>query len=204
MQPGRGTSALLDEGSSDATIGSPRQTWTGGWPQTPREFEALMDHPQPRPLLDQLVYYAFRRLRDVGDAEDVVQEVLVRAYADRAKRKGVQRVVPYLYRMVANECTVRCRRNGNRPLSLESIGLERAADERNSLSVVQELHWIEGLLSQLPHHQAEVIRLRVLDELPLAEIAEIVGCSLSTAKSRLCYGLQKLRRIVPNPEEDER
>ena len=199
MQPGRGTSALLDEGLSDVPIGPPRQTWTGGWPQTPREFEALVDC-----LLDQLVWYAFRRLRDIGDAEDVVQEVLVRAYADRSKRRNVARVVPYLYRMVVNECTVRYRRTGNRPLSLESIGVEQAADERNSLSVVQELHWIEGLLSHLPHPQAEVIRLRVLDELTLAEIAEIVGCSLSTAKSRLCYGLQKLQRIVPRPEEDER
>ena len=205
MQPGGSTSALRDETSSDVpTEPLARQPgWEGGWPQTPVEFEVLMDQ-----VLDRLVWYAFRRLRDQGDAEDVVQEVLVRAYADRDKRRNVVRVVPYLYRMVANACAERYRRSGIRPLSIDSVRLEEAPDERNQaserISAVDELQWIEQLLSRLPGRQADVVRLRVLDELPLADVAEIIGCSLPTTKSRLYYGLQKLRRMVPKPEEGKR
>ena len=205
MQPGGRTSALLDDTSSDAATSRPEaaQVWTGGWPQTPREFEVLLDR-----LLDRLVWYAFRRLRDFGEAEDAVQDVLVRAYAGRIKRKNVVRVVPYLYRMVANACAERYRRSGIRPLSIDSVRLEEAPDERNQaserISAVDELQWIEQLLSRLPGRQADVVRLRVLDELPLADVAEIIGCSLPTTKSRLCYALQKLRRMVPRPEEGKR
>ena len=56
--------------------------WDGPWPQSPDEFAGLVDA-----YLDRLVRYAFRRLGNVQDAEDVVQEVLVRAFADRAKRR---------------------------------------------------------------------------------------------------------------------
>lgn len=192
-----GTPILLDDSKPDTPI----QAWTAGWPQTAREFEALVDH-----VLDRLVWFAFRRLRDQGEAEDAVQEVLVRAYADRDKRRNVERVVPYLYRMVANACAERCRRPGYKPLSFEELRLDEAPDDPgrapDQMAAVEHLHWIEDLLSRIPADQAEVIRLRVLDELSLADIAEVVGCSLSTAKSRLCYGLQKLRRIVPNPEVD--
>jgi RNA polymerase sigma factor (sigma-70 family) len=197
------TPVLPDEDTPDVPMQqSARQTWSAGWPQTSREFEELLDH-----VLDKLVWYAFRRLRDQGDAEDVVQDVLVRAYADRDKRKNVERVVPYLYRMVANACAERCRRAGYRPLSFESLRLDEAPNEPgkacDQMAAVEHLHWIEDLLSRIPADQAEVIRLRVLDELPLAEIAEVVGCSLPTAKSRLYYGLQKLRRHVPGPEVDK-
>lgn len=179
------------------------EIWSSGWPQTPREFEALVDR-----VLDRLVRYAVRMLGSIDDAEDVVQEVLVRVYADRVKRKNVERVVPYLYRMVSNACLDRRRRERNRPAPIELARLEDIPDEGNEahtqVEAIDELRWIEHHLSQLPTKQAEVIRLRVLDDLPLIDIAQIVGCSLSTAKSRLCYGLRKLRQVVPDPKEDAR
>ena len=174
--------------------------WSEGWPQSREEFEALVDN-----VLDRLVWYAFRMLGSIDDAEDVVQEVLVRVYADRVKRRNVERVVPYLYRMVANACNERRRRDRNRPAAIELDRLDNVPDEKNGeqtrIAIVDELQWIEQLLSQLPAKQAEVIRLRVIDDLPLSDIARILGCLLPTAKSRLCYGLRKLRQIVPDPKE---
>ena len=179
------------------------QVWSNGWPQTREEFEALVDN-----VLDRLVRYAFSMLRSVDDAEDVVQEVLVRVYTDRVKRKNVQRVVPYLYRMVANACLERLRRDRKQPAQIESNRLNDVPDEKNNtrtqIVAIDELEWIEQLLSQLPAKQAEVVRLRVIDDLPLSDIAQILGCMLPTAKSRLCYGLRKLRQIVPAPKEGNR
>ena len=179
------------------------EIWSGSWPQTREEFEALLVN-----VLDRLVRYAFRLLGSVDDAEDVVQDVLVRVYADRVKRRDVQRVVPYLYRMVANACAERRRRERNRPAAIESVRLEEIPHEQNDVQTqitdVDGLRWIEQLLIQLPPKQAEVVRLRVIDDLTLADIAIILRCSLPTAKSRLCYGLRKLRQIVPAAKEDDR
>jgi hypothetical protein len=72
----------------------------GRWPQSVEQFEVLVEAVQ-----DELVHFAFCRLRSLEDAEDAVQDVLVRAYLEREKRRAVTGVRPYLFRMVANRCT---------------------------------------------------------------------------------------------------
>src|SRR5688572_11156834 len=79
-------------------------TYDSGWPQTVPEFEQLVDA-----YLDRLVRFAVRKLGNLQDAEDVVQNVLTGVFRDRAKRRGVAAVGPYLYRSVANACIDRLR-----------------------------------------------------------------------------------------------
>ena len=169
--------------------------WDGPWPQSPDEFAGLVDA-----YLDRLVRYAFRRLGNVQDAEDVVQEVLVRAFADRAKRRKTSAVGPYLYRSVANACTDLLRRRTGSAGGFREVGEEGPVDESKNPSEValaaEELRRAERLLSRLPDAQAEVVRLRVFDELRLREIADVVGCSVNTVCSRLRYGFRKLRDLV--------
>jgi len=170
-------------------------TWEGGWPQTIGEFERLVGVFQ-----DRLVRYAFRRLSDFHEAEDVAQEVFVRAYAERERLKTIARVGPYLYRMAANLCTdiLRKRRTGVVPFDDPEVQEIPTTCPNGSevASAAEELRRIETTLSRLPHRQAEVIRLRVFDELRLGEIAEVLRCPLATVKSRFRYGLEKLRAIV--------
>jgi len=174
--------------------------WTGGWPQSPHEFRALLDAH-----LNRLVRYAFRLLGNIQDAEDVVQEVLVRAFADRSKRKHISAVCPYLFRSVANACTDLLRRRNCSVVFREEISIEETLGRRNNPSEVaaagEELRRAQQLLGRLPEAQAEVIRLRVFDELRLSEIAEVVGCSVNTVCSRLRYGFRKLRNLVGEKQE---
>ncbi len=171
--------------------------WDGGWPQTLSDFERLVEAFQ-----DRLVGYAFRRLGNLHDAEDVVQDVFVRAYHSRTQRKTVTCVSAYLYRMVSNLATtlLRKRKRQGRSLSLNQV--ETAELSTNNLDGLQavaaseELRRVETFLCRLPHRQAEVIRLRVFDELLLREIAEVIGCPLGTVKSRWAYGLEQLRQII--------
>jgi RNA polymerase sigma-70 factor (ECF subfamily) len=155
--------------------------------------------------LDRLVRYAFGRLGSVQDAEDVVQDVLVRVFRDRSSEGQISTVGAYLYRCVANGC-VDFRRKRNRTAGLhEESDVEAVASAPRSPTVgaeaVEELRRIERLLGRLPETQAEVVRLRVFDELTLAEIAEVVGCSVNTVCSRLRYGFRKLREFVAEEEE---
>lgn len=173
----------------------PGDAWGCGWPQTPREFEAFVDA-----YLDRLVRYAARRLGNVHDAEDVVQEVLVRAYTERVKYLAVAQTGPYLYRMVANACTDSLRKCPDCMKSIEDVGPgEACSHERipsEAATMNEETRRVEELLRLLPEDQAEVIRLRVFGELRLREIAETLGCPVDTVSSRLRYGFKKLRQIV--------
>ena len=93
-----------DEPASTAQRVKPGE-WTSGWPQSPAEFEAFIDVFQ-----DSLVRFAFCRLKDLGDAEDVVQDVFLKAYARRNELRHVRAVAPYLRRMVANQCIDRLKK----------------------------------------------------------------------------------------------
>ena len=151
------------------------------------------------------VRYAFRRLGNLQDAEDVAQEVLVRAYDSRTERKTVTCVSAYLYRMASNLCTNLLRTRKRRRVSSEEMEVMQLPSNQpngwEAAAASEELRRVESLLRHLPRRQAEVIRLRVLDELRLREIAEVIGCPLATVKSRLRYGLEKLREIVPRERE---
>ena len=177
----------------------PRE-WTSGWPQSPPEFEALIDVFQ-----DQLVRYAFCRLRDVCDAEDVVQEVFLKAYTRREKLRNIYPVAPYLYRMVANMCIDLLRQPRPVIVQIDEIRAEDMPNVRSvateRIAAAEQLKHADELLARLPGRQAEVLRLRVLDDLSLAEIAEMHGCSLATVKSRLRYGVARLRRILSRGKE---
>jgi RNA polymerase sigma-70 factor (ECF subfamily) len=163
----------------------------GRWPQSVEEFEILVEAVQ-----DELVHFAFCRLRSLEDAEDSVQDVLVRAYLDREKHSHVTRVRPYLFRMVANRCTdvLRQRRRAERrraPADPAELACRDVAEPP-----AHRLDEIERLLTRLPARQAETIRLRIFGCLPFAAIAEAVGVSLPTIKSRFRYGVERLRGIL--------
>ncbi len=168
--------------------------WTSPWPQSAIEFEALVDYFQ-----DRLVRFAVRKVGCLADAEDIVQEVFIKAFAQRADLSAVTKVAPYLYRMTSNLCTDRRRRTQREPSpdnlqAMERIDLSAGALER--ATATEELLRINKLLSCLPERQAEVLKLSVLDELSMAEIAVTLGTSIPTLKSRLRYGLEKLRRTM--------
>jgi RNA polymerase sigma-70 factor, ECF subfamily len=171
-----------------------------GWPQSADEFGRLLDA-----YLDRLVRYAFCRLGSVQDAEDVVQDVLVRVFRDRSRERQISTVGPYLYRCVANGC-IDFRRKRSREDGLDDKSdVESLPGEPRSptagAEAIEELRRVDRLLGRLPEAQAEVVRLRVFDELTLAEIGEVVGCSVNTVCSRLRYGFRKLREFVAQQEE---
>lgn len=183
----------------------PDEPWQDGWPQTHKAFEAFVEA-----FKDRLVWYAFRRLGDFHEAEDAIQEVFLKVYAARDRRREVLRVEPYLYRMAANACTDRFRKRKTRPpvISIEEVKADHLPDARPSAleqaAAREELCRIEQLLARLPRRHGEVLRLRVLDELSMADIAQTLGCSLAAVKSRLRDGLKKLRKWVTQEGEESR
>jgi RNA polymerase sigma factor (sigma-70 family) len=172
-----------------------RESVDQSWPQSVEEFEAVIDE-----YLDRLILYAFRRVGNLPDAEDVVQEVFAKAFVDRGKRKRVSRVSSYLYRMTANACVDLMRRRKVSAFPLDAARIETIPSHEKSpleiASAKEELCRVEELLRCLPKAQAEAIRMRVFEELPLREIAEIAGCTVNTVCGRLRYGFRKLRKIV--------
>jgi RNA polymerase sigma-70 factor (ECF subfamily) len=171
------------------------ETGPEAWPDSPEDLGKLVDR-----YSDRLLTYACRRLGDLLEAEDVVQEVFLRVLAGRGRHAAVANVAAYLFRMVTNACIdhqrVLRRRPPHVPDEVAEATPHPSADPTRLVALQEEAGRIERLFRCLPARQAETARLRVFGELSLAEIAEIEGCSVSTVNSRLRYAFAKLRQMV--------
>lgn len=141
--------------------------------------------------LDYLVRFAYYRLSNRVEAEDVVYEAVLKILEREATDIQPGSVRMYLFRTVHNLCLDRSREKGREPVSLESIDIEDTSD---SVLDLEEVDRINACLERLPSREADVIRMNVIDGLSFVEISAILSIPQSTAKSRYKSGMEKLRK----------
>jgi RNA polymerase sigma factor (sigma-70 family) len=130
------------------------------------------------------------RLLGDEDPEDVVQESFCKLYAARARLEADEaKVVAYLNRIVVNEVRGRQRR---RAVARRNAHLLQAEPERDALSVHDDRTAVLQQLARLPQRQRETLVLRYWMDLPLADIAEVMGTRVGTVKSQLSRGLETI------------
>lgn len=135
-------------------------------------------------------------LRDHHQAEDVLQETLVRAleHIDTVdvNLKG------WLFTVAYHQAMLLKRRQKVRFASVDGQD-ESVSDANPGPMLLAELNddaqRLRDLLDQLPAQQREVIRQRVYEGKRFREIAESVGCPLNTALARMHEGLKRLRSL---------
>ena len=159
-------------------------------------FRALVELNQRR-----LVGLAFGIVRNREDAEDLVQEALVRAWRSLANFDGRSQFSTWLYRIVVNVCIDHLRRRRLETLSLDE---HRGAsiDPRNSLAGAGLRDRLSRALDELsPAHRA-VLTLREVEGLSYKEIAVAVGCSLGTVMSRLFHARRRMQMLLIDDAKD--
>ncbi|MGI5214145.1 SigE family RNA polymerase sigma factor [Plantactinospora sp. CA-290183] len=130
-------------------------------------------------------------------AEDLVQNALLRAMRRWA---GVREPLAYVRRIMVNERLSLWHRIGSRELLTGMVGewsRPRAPDDRDLAEGVVVRDELLGALGGLPARMRAVLVLRYWDDLPEAEIADTLGCSVGTVKSQASRGLARLRAVLP-------
>jgi RNA polymerase sigma-70 factor (ECF subfamily) len=156
-------------------------------------FDALLKSVQ-----GQLFRYVDRLVGERVSAEDILQEVFLLIYRKIRWLENPKRFRAWAYRIASREAF--------RYLKREKHWTEQVRDEKVLETIpfksAEEIYEPE-LIGQLPQLISEispasraVLILHYLDELPLSEVAEILDISPGTAKSRLAYGLDKLRQKI--------
>jgi RNA polymerase sigma-70 factor (sigma-E family) len=118
-------------------------------------------------------------------SEDVVQDAFLQLYS---RFDQLDDPAPYLYRSVVNGCGQRRRRR-------------RVVERLQHLTVQRDVSSFEldetwNALKRLPSRRRAVVVLRYYADLPLAEIAQILGCRTGTVKSMLHRALAELKEVV--------
>lgn len=139
-----------------------------------------------------LYRYIARLLTNRETAEDVLQEVLFRICRKIVWLRDPELLRPWAFRIASRECFRQLRsekRRGEEMLDLDTLdtgaGENKAQKWEPSL-----LDWVD----ELPPASRAVIVLHYLEELSLHEVAAVLDISPGTVKSRLAYGLARLRR----------
>lgn len=142
---------------------------------------------------EQLFRYAFYRLGNRNDAEDVLQDAFLKV---ASSNREIRNPKAYLYSTVASIC-VDVLRQRNKSLSIDEKVASTQQNE-NQDAEEEEFRRIDQLLRKLPQQQSEVIRLHIHANLKFTEIAEILEQPVTTIKSRFTSGIEKLRKQFIN------
>ena len=147
--------------------------------------------------LPAILRYATALTGSPALAEDVVQEVLVRAQARWRRVSSVERPEAYVRRMVLNEYLSWRRRRSSRDLAVPPETMEglvpRVAD---AAAAHGDRDQLRRALAGLPRRQRAVLVLRFYEGLTDAEIAADLGCSTGTVRSHASRALAALRTAL--------
>ncbi len=165
----------------------------------------------------KLFGYIRHRVRDAHWAEDLTQEVFLRAFRAgyRGAYLGRSNARAWLF-TIANNCVIdflraeRSRgmitqtqlRKGDGHSGPIAVREARTGNPAAGIIRSEDQARAEQLLAKLPEPQRIVVVLKVLSELRFGEIAEVLGCSVQTVKSRMRYGLDKLQQMLPGDQEE--
>jgi RNA polymerase sigma-70 factor, ECF subfamily len=157
-------------------------------------FDDWLRRARPR-----LLRLAQSRLRDLGEAEDVVQETVLAVWRRHAAG-GVDDLDAYANRAVWQN-SIRRKSRLRDWEELENAEFEGAARVEAEAEDWLEAQEMEEAIARLPPAQAAVLRLRFYMGLSFREMAETLSIGLNTAASRTRYALQALRRgLEENPD----
>ncbi len=144
---------------------------------------------------DRLLAIAYRILRDLGLAEDAVQQTLVLAWRELPSLRDVDRFDAWLRRLLVNTCYREARKRRRWATNVHALpnDVPNAADE---YVVIVARDQLERGFRRLPPEQRAVFVFRHYLGLTLQEIADELGVPLGTAKARLHYATNALRAAL--------
>jgi RNA polymerase sigma factor (sigma-70 family) len=150
------------------------------------------------PLRPALVKYFLRRCGNVAEAEDLAQDVLMRAL-EKADWESVEQAKGYIFRIAVNRWHDRNRRALSHGIVVEwndeePFALAEESSPEHVLSNEQELYAVIAALQELSERTRDVFMLFRLEHLKQGEIAQMFGISVSAVEKHVCKAVAHLAR----------
>ena len=146
--------------------------------------------------------YILRLVRNREDALDLSQDVFLKAYQNLGKLDDASRFAPWLYRIAHNESFSLLRRkrpDGEELLPDDEAAVPARPGSRSSgvaMLPVETSIAVARAMERLNDEQREAVVLKIYEGFKFEEMAEVLGCPVSTVKSRLYTALDLLKDIL--------
>ncbi len=135
------------------------------------------------------------------DANDLAQDVFLRAYRGLRSFKGQASFTTWLYRIAVNAALNRVRSKALRlermaPIDAVDHPDPRAEDPAEAVLRGERARRVRAAIAQLPPKQRATLVLRVYEELSHEEIAAVLGSSVGACKANLFHALNRLKELL--------
>jgi len=144
---------------------------------------------------DRLLAVAYRILRDIGLAEDAVQQALVAAWRELPGLRDPDRFDAWLHRLLVHACYAEARRDRRWSSTIRVLPVDAPSGADEALAIAHRDQLDRGF-RRLPAEQRAVFVFHHWLGLSLPEVAEHLGVPLGTVKSRLHYATSSLRAAI--------
>lgn len=152
---------------------------------------------------DELLRTAYLIVWDLGEAEDLVQETLVKVAKRWPRVRRMEHPTAYARRILVHLALDGRERRTRRRRELEhgQPYIERADPGSSGLvAQIDARAELVAALASLPPRQRAVLVLRYFLDLPELAAAEALGCSVGTVKSSASRGLARLEQVLNTPQ----
>ena len=152
-------------------------------------------------LIPALRAFAWSLSRNSADADDLVQDALIKAWANRERFEPGSNLRAWLFTILRNTyytAVVRRRREVADEDGKHAATLTAPPTQEWSL----QMHALQAALAKLPDEHREALILVGAAGLSYEEAAEICGCALGTVKSRVSRARTKLARLLEGDDAD--
>jgi len=159
---------------------------------------------------DRLLNFVYRYLNSYEQAEDVVQDTLMKLYTSAHMYREIAKFSTWIFTIAANLAKSELRRlKRRRVISIHSMGFddkeyeipsETYDPEKETTSAYGEKQ-IQQAIDTLPDQFKTVILLREVQQLSYEEISRILGVSIGTVKSRINRGRLRLQKLLKELKE---
>jgi len=164
-------------------------------------FDILVSNYAP-----QIYRLALRMLGDAEEAEEALQETMIRAFRSLRKFRGNAAFGTWLYAIASKRCLTRRQRRRRQP---EIVAFDDLCEMHGSMNdpgelVIQREHGlsVQRALGALSPPTRLLMVLRYVEGLSHEEIAQVLGCTVAACRVRLCRARADFRTLLMRELDD--
>src|SRR3954470_7480272 len=147
----------------------------------------------------QIYRVCYRFVENRDDAMDLAQDVFIKAFEHLSTFRRESSLKTWLYRIAMNHCINHVKKHSQEFVEVtEFTGSINPSIQAHLEDEEQRAHF-RSLVKHLPPKQKAILEMRINEQLSYEEIARMSGRSVSTIKASVFFALEKLRKLVKDP-----
>jgi RNA polymerase sigma-70 factor (ECF subfamily) len=153
--------------------------------------------------IDRAYAIALRIVGNAADAEDVVQDTMLKVWSNRGRwQHGRAKFSTWLYRVISNRCIDLRRKPRNEDVDAVPEMADPQPDASSMIERNEVRNLLEAAMQQLPEQQRLAVILSYHENMSNGEIAEVMDTTIAAVESLLKRGRQQLRELLRRHQRD--